>query len=174
MDLGYFESSRLRYWLWICVPALLAVVATAGSLAWMRLERKGLEARQALLADLPVLEVQVRKAEDLLKSTTPSGARTAQGTEAVTRRLDQAAQHAGLTLRSVKLGETGQAGGGFVSEQITVQLQGSLRGVVQWLDEIQKPGVLLGVGQVELLALSVPPDDTFSGEVALLVYLRSI
>lgn len=174
MDLGYFESSRVRYWLWICVPALLAMVATAGSLAWVRQERKGLEARQALLADLPLLEVQVRKAEERLKSVTPSGVRTAQGTEAVTRRLDQAAQRAGLTLRSVKLGETGQASGGFVSEQIAVQIQGSLRAVVQWLDEIQKPGVLLGVGQADLLALSVPPDDTFSGEVTLIVYLRSL
>jgi hypothetical protein len=174
MDLGFFESSRLRYWLWICVPALVAVAVTVGSMAWVHRERKGLEARQALLADLPLLEVQVRKAEELLKSTTPAGDRTAQGTEAVTRRLDQAAQKAGLTLRSVKFGETGQAAGGFVSGKITVQIQGPLRAVVQWLDEIQKPGVLLGVGQAELLALSLPPDDTFSGEISLMVYLRSL
>lgn len=174
MDLGFFESSRLRFWLWLVVPAVAALGVTMGSAAWLHQERHALETRRALLDDLPLLEVQVRKAEELLKSATPSGARTAQGAEAITLRLDQAAKQAGVTLRSVKFEEMGAASGGFVSGKIAVQIQGSLRAVVQWLDDVQKPGVLLSVAQAELSALGQPPDDTFSGELKLIAYLRSI
>jgi hypothetical protein len=174
MDLGFFESSRLRFWLWVSVPAVVVIAVTVASVAWLRQARQGLEERQALLADLPLLEVQVRKADALLKSVTPSAAQSALATEAVSRRLDQIAKNAGLTVRSVKFGESGEAFAGLVTLKVSVQIQGPLRAVVQWLDEIQKPGVLLGVGQAELTALSRPPDDTFTGDVALVVYLRSI
>ena len=174
MDLGYFVSSRLRFWLWISIPAALATVVTALSMVWLHQERQGLIERQALLADLPLIEVQVRKIEVLLKSATPAADRIAQTTDAVARRLDQAAKKAGLTVRSVKVGESGGVAEEFVTLRISVQIQGSLRSVVQWLDEVQKPGFMLSVNQANLTALSLPPDDTFAGDVALIVYLRSI
>lgn len=173
MDLGFFESSRLRFWLWICVPAAAVIAVTGVSMAWLHQERQALKERQALLADLPLIEVQVRKTEALLKAATPVASQSAQGTETVSRRLDQAAQNAGLTVRSVKFGESGAAAGGFLAQRISVQIQGSLRSVVQWLDEIQKPGILLGVGKAEFTALSLPPDDMVAGDVLLIVYLRS-
>jgi hypothetical protein len=174
MDLGFFESSRLRFWLWLCIPALVAVAVTAATMVWLHQERKNLAERQALLADLPLIEVQVRKTEALLKSVSPVASQMAQATDGVSRRLDQAAQRAGLTVRSVKFGENGTSAEGLATLQISVQIQGPFRAVVQWLDEIQKPGILVSVKQAELLALSLPPDDTFTGDVVLMVYLRSL
>ena len=36
MDLGLFESSRLRFWLWISTPVVVAAAVTALSWAWLR------------------------------------------------------------------------------------------------------------------------------------------
>jgi hypothetical protein len=173
MDLGFFESSRLRFWLWIWVPAVVVVAVTVASMTWLHREHRGLVERQALLADLPMLDVQVRKTDAVLKSATPAAAQAAQATEELTRRLDQIAKNAGLAVRAVKFGESAPAEGGLVALQVSVQIQGPLRAVVQWLDEIQKPGVLLAVGQAELLALSLPPDETVTGDLTLVIYLRS-
>ena len=174
MDLGFFESSRLRFWLWIAVPPVVAVVVTVGSMLWLQQERDGLEKRQALLADLPMLEVQVRKADALLKSITPGANQTPVAAEAVSRRVEQAAKNAGLTIRSLKFGEGGEAAGGLAAFKVAIQVQGPMRAVVQWLDEIQKPGVLLGLGQADWTALSAPPDDIYAGDLTFVIYLRSI
>lgn len=174
MDLGLFESSRLRFWLWISTPVVVAAAVTALSWAWLRQERLGLEARQVLADDLPMLEVQTRKADALLKSVTLASDQTVAATEAVSRRLDEAAKNAGLAIRSMKFGESTESVAGLVALKVNIQVQGPLRGVVQWLDEIQRPGLLLGVVKADLAALALPPDDTFSGDVVLRVYLRSI
>ena len=174
MDLGLFESSRLRFWLWLSLPAVVAVAVTAVSWAWMHQERRGLDARQARLDDLPLLEVQVRKTDALLKSVTPAASQAGLITEAVSRRLDQTAKTAGLTIRSVKFGESGAPAAGLVALKVSVQIQGPLRAVVQWLDEIQKPGVLLSISEAELTALSQSSDEMFAGDLTLLVHLRSI
>ena len=174
MDLGLFESSRLRFWLWLATPVVVVAAVTVFSLGWLRQERRGLEARRVLADDLPMLEVQVRKADALLKSVALASDQTVAATEAVSRRLDEAARNAGLTIRSMKFGESTESVGGLVALKVAIQVQGPLRGVVQWLDEIQRPGLLLGVVQADLAALALPPDDTFSGDVVLRVYLRSI
>ena len=174
MDLGLFESSRLRFWLWISTPVVVAVAVTVLSLAWLHRERLGLEARRGLAEDLPTLEVQTRKAEALLTSVTLASDQAVAATEAVSRRLDEAAKNAGLAIRSVKFGESAETVAGLVALKVNIQVQGPLRGIVQWLDEIQRPGLLLGVVQADLSALALPPDDTFSGDLVLRVYLRSI
>ena len=155
MDLGRFMRSRLQLGLWLGVPVLLILAATIPSLLVLHNAREGLRKRQVLMEATPALEVRLRKASDLLTRVTPPAAQIGSATETATRRLDQAAQLSGLTLR------------------FTATVQGSLRSVVKWLDEVQKPGLLFSVYSSSLQALAQPPDETFAGDVVLVLHLRT-
>ena len=173
MDLGRFMRSRLQLGLWLGVPVLLILVATIPSMVVLHNAREGLRQRQELMEATPALEVRLRKASDMLTRVTPPAAQLGPATEAATRRLDQAAQNAGLTLRSVKMDEQPVDVTGFKTLRFTATVQGSLRSVVKWMDEVQKPGLLFSVHSTSLQALAQPPDEGFAGDVVLILYLRA-
>lgn len=172
MDLGRFERSRLLFWSWLIVPVALVLVTVAPSMLYLRRQREGLAQRQALLAKIPDLEALTKSVDALLRSATPMADQGAQAAEEATRRLDQAAKNAGLVIRSMKVEDGTVPVEGFHTVRITVQVQGALRSVVQWLHETQKPGLLLSVQGAGLTALSLPPDEAFAGELVLVLYLR--
>lgn len=172
MDLGRFERSKVQFWLWITVPLLLLLLATLPSLLYRAHLRRDLERRQNTLAEIPAAERAVRGIDELLKAVTPSSAQQAEATESATRRLDQAAQVSGLTVRALKVSEEVDDRGAFRSVRMSVQIQGSLPAVVQWFDEVQKPGMLMSVQGASLNALNLPPSDEFAGDVTLYLRLR--
>ena len=173
MDLGRFMRSRLQLGLWLGVPVLLMLMATIPSLLVLRNAREGLRHRQMLMEATPALEVRLRKASDLLMRVTPPAAQIGPATETATRRLDQAALLTGLTLRSVKVEDQSGDVSGFKTLRFTASVQGSLRAVVKWMDEVQKPGLLFSVQSTSLQALAQPPDETFAGDVVLVLHLRT-
>ena len=173
MDLGRFMRSRLQLGLWLGVPVLLILAATIPSLLVLHNAREGLRKRQVLMEATPALEVRLRKASDLLTRVTPPAAQIGSATETATRRLDQAAQLSGLTLRSVNVEDQAGEATGFKTLRFTATVQGSLRSVVKWLDEVQKPGLLFSVYSSSLQALAQPPDETFAGDVVLVLHLRT-
>jgi hypothetical protein len=172
MDLGRFERSRRQFWLWITVPILLILLATVPSLVYRSHVRQDLRERENVLAGIPATERAAEEIDALVKAVTPSAVRLVETTEAATRRLDQAAKSSGLTVRSLKVSEETVDTDGFKSVRMNVQIQGSLPSVVQWLDALQKPGMLITVQGATLNALSLPPSDEFAGDVALYLRLR--
>lgn len=172
MDLGRFERSRLLFWSWIAVPILIAAALLVPTVVYLGHQRDRLDLRRSLLGRIPDLEAQTKSIDGLLRSVTPTRELGPQAAEEATRRLDQAAKNAGLTLRSMKVEDGMGSADHFDTIRITVQVQGALRSVVRWLHEAQKPGLLLSVQGASLTALSMPPDETFSGELVLMLYLR--
>lgn len=173
MDLGRFQRSRLTLGLWLGVPILLVVLTLLPSWIYLRYAHKDLSERQRLMTDVPMVEKLQKEIGTLLKAVTPEAERLLEATEEATRRLDQAAKNAGVTLRSIKVGEgEEQADAEFKSLTILVQLAGPLRAMVQWLDEIQRPGLLIQVQSATLNAVSLPPDQQFAGDVTLIIRLR--
>lgn len=172
MDLGRFERSRFQFWTWILLPVVLMIAVTLPSYLYRLHVRRQLDEYQRLLAAVPATERVVRDVESLLKSVTPASTRVAEATEGATRRLDEAAKAAGLTLRALKVGEDVTTDGGFTSVRLGVQIQGGLPAVVQWMDDVQKPGMLISVQAATLNALSLPPTDSYSGDITLYLRLR--
>jgi len=173
MDLGRFHRSRMTLGLWLGVPVLLVAMTLLPSSIYLRRVQKDLSERQRLQADVPVVEKRLRDISGLLKAVTPEAGRVMEATDETTRRLEAAAKKAGLSLRSLKVGEgEEQTDADFHFLTIHIQLDGSLRSVVQWLDELQRPGILLEVRSATLTAVSLPPDQTVSGEVKIRIRLR--
>lgn len=172
MDLGRFERSRRQFWLWITVPVFLILLVTVPSMVYRSQVRRDLQEREKVLAGIPAAERAAEEVDALVKAVTPSSARLVEATEAATRRLDQAAKLTGLTVRALKVSEETLDTEGFKSVRLNVQIQGSLPAVVQWLDALQKPGMLISVHGATLNALSLPPSDEFAGDVALYLRLR--
>lgn len=145
MDLGVFQSRRGAIWVWIAVPLLVIVLATAITMVMQRSARQALELRQADLARLPDLEQRVARASTLLQQITPTTAQQVERTQEATRRIDEAAAMAGVTIRSLKVVDEVRDEGEFRVVTIRVQAEGKLKAVAQWLDQVQKPGLLLSV-----------------------------
>jgi len=173
MDLSRFMRTRLRLGVWLSLPLVLILGATIPSWMMKAVAERGLRQRQALLDAIPEQEVQARRAETLLESVTPASPQLASARDAVSRRLQDAAVDTALTIRSVKMEDALGQDGDFRTLRITAQIQGSLREVVQWLDRVQKPGLLLSVQTAQFSALGQPPDETFSAEIVLDLYLRA-
>lgn len=173
MDLGRFARSRIQTGLWIGIPLILILLATVPSVLVLREARRGLNLRQALLDEMPVMEARARKTEQLLNSVTPLSGQAAFATEEATRRIDAAAKNSGLSIRSLKVTEGSLQTDGFQTIQMTAQVQGSLRAVAYWLDEVQKPGLLISVQSGGVQALGAPPEEAFAGEITLVLYLRT-
>lgn len=172
MDLGRFERSRAQFWLWIGVPLALLAVAGLPSVLYLRHAERALSERQVLQAAVPRLQEQVLKADDLLERVTPSEARMSEARDAASRRLDDAARRAGLTVRSVKVEENIEEEESLRTARITMQVQGSLPALVQWLDDVQKPGLLISVEEAGIHALANPPADALSGAFTFVLHLR--
>lgn len=173
MDLSRFMRNRVQLGIWLGLPLVLILGATIPSWAVRHAAEKGLRQRQALLDAVPGQESRIRKAEGLLASVTPLHEQATAAREAATRRINEAATGTALTIRAVKVDDATGQDGSFRTVRITTQLQGSLREVVQWLDRVQKPGLLFSVESASFSALSQPPNETFSAEIVLALYLRN-
>lgn len=172
MDLGRFMSGRLRLGLWLGVPVLLMLAVTLPTYIMLDSAKKELRLHQDLQEMLPDLESRSRKADQLLTSVTAPIKDSVQATDDVTRRINDAAANSSLVVRSLKVDDTLGQAGTFRTVRITTQLQGSLRDLVRWLDQVQKPGLLISVRSAYVNALAAPPDETVSGEFVFAVYLR--
>lgn len=173
MDLGRFMSSRLRLGLWLGLPVVLMLAVTVPSHFMLASAQKELRLYQGLQEVMPDLEMRTRKAEQLLKSVTPPLRDAVLATDEVTRRINESVANSSLMVRSVKVDDQVGQAGAFRTVLISTQLQGSLRDLVQWLDRVQKPGLLISVQSAHINALAAPPDETVSGEFVMAVYLRT-
>lgn len=173
MDLGRFMSSRLRLGLWLGLPVVLMLVVTVPTQLMLGAAQQELRVHQQLRDLLPDLESRTVKADRLLKSITPLLRDTVLATDEVTRRINESVENSSLVVRSVKVDDTVGQAGVFRTVRITTQLQGSLRDVVQWLDRVQKPGLLISVRSTHINSLAAPPDESVSAEFVLAVYLRA-
>ena len=173
MDLGRFMSSRLRLGLWLGLPVALMLVVTVPSHFMLVSAQKELRLCRDLQEIVPDMEMRTRKAEQLLKSVTPPLWDSVLATDEVTRRINESVANSSLVVRSVKVDDQVGQAGTFRTVRITTQLQGSLRDLVQWMDRVQKPGLLISVQSAHINALAAPPDETVSGEFVMAVYLRT-
>lgn len=173
MDLGRFMSSRFRLGLWLGLPVALMLVVTVPSHFMLVSAQKELRLCRDLQEIVPDMEMRTRKAEQLLKSVTPPLWDSVLATDEVTRRINESVANSSLVVRSVKVDDQVGQAGTFRTVRITTQLQGSLRDLVQWMDRVQKPGLLISVQSAHINALAAPPDETVSGEFVMAVYLRT-
>lgn len=172
MDLGRFERSRLQFSLWIALPLFLMAVTTIPSVFYLRHLQKDLAARKAVFDLLPAAELRARAASRVLKTVTLDAGRPSEGTDDATRRIDQAAKNAGVTVRALRFGEAPEEDAHFKTYLLIVEFNGTLRAVVQWLDEIQKPGLLFTIREASVNAYAAPPNEQYGGSVKLLLRLR--
>ncbi|HMP75847.1 MAG TPA: hypothetical protein PKE12_06075 [Kiritimatiellia bacterium] len=173
MDAGKFFRSPVCFWLWIALPIALMVLATVPTAIHLDRATRGMNEREALLDQLPLDNRRVRTTSELLAATTPVSARHAEAAQEATRRIDEFAARAGLTIRTLKVAEGLQQEGGLQVVTLQVQVQGSLRGIVQWMDELQRPGLLLDFSAGSLNASSITPDGPATGDFRLALCLRS-
>lgn len=145
MDLGVFQGRRGVFWVWISVPLLLIAATTGTTVLMQRAARQELEARQSDLALLPDLEQRVQRAAAVLQKVTPTTAQQVEGTQEATRRLDESAAENGVAIRSLKVADEVRSEGDFLVVTFRVQAEGKLKSVALWLDQVQKPGLLLSV-----------------------------
>ena len=172
MDLSRFAGSRWHLGMWLSLPILLILAVTIPTLMLQRAAEHALATRQVLMGDIPTLEARVTKVEALLDRVTPPSSQMDRAREEATRRLDQAAKDSGLTVRSLKLETELVDVGGCPAVGITANVQGPLQALVKWLDAAQKPGLLIGVQSIRLKALGLPPNEPFTADISLLLFLR--
>ena len=173
MDAGRFEQSRRRFWLWIATPVVLMVVAGLPSCLHLRHARQALADRQALLAAAGPLEERLRSLDALMKSVVADAGHGAEAADETTRRINDAATRSGFVIRSLSVEKGTTESEGFKTLRVAVQGQGSLSATIHWLAALQKPGLLLRVETMKLMALGLPPDDTVGGEFTLVLYLSA-
>jgi hypothetical protein len=171
MDAGRFEQSRRRFWMWIATPVAVMVLAGVPSWLYLRHARHALAERQGLLAATVPLEERLRSMDVLLKSLVAGSGRGAEAADETTRRINHAATETGFVIRTLSVEKGMSETEGFKTLRIAVQGQGALPAVIHWLAELQKPGLLLRVESAKLTSLSLPPDDTVSGEFTLVLYM---
>lgn len=152
---------------------MLIVAALVPSVLYRNYTRQHLAECENLLDALPLAEKRAHSAEQLLKAVTPTFALAPDATQDATRRLDEAATRAGLTLRALKVVEGAEDKNGFKSITLQVQTQGSLRSLVQWLDEIQRPGLLLGITSVAFNGLAPLSEGIYSADLRIALRLRT-
>lgn len=172
MDLGRFMSSRLRLGLWLGLPVVLMLAVTVPTYLMLSAAKKELRLHQEMQELLPDLESRCRKADQLWKMVTAPLRDSVMATDEVTRRINEAVANSSLVVRSVKVDDTVGQAGAFRTVRITTQIQGSLRDLVQWLDRVQKPGLLISVQSASISAMAAPPDKTVNAEFVMAVYLR--
>ncbi len=173
MDLGTFQRSRARLWAWIALPIALMACATVPTILLRREAQRELALRESLLDSIPAVERRVRRASELLQMVTPNAARHAETTQEATRRLDESANRAGLTLRALKVMEGIETDGAFRVVNMQVQAEGSLKAMALWLDEVQKPGLLMSIRAATINANIPMSTGLYSGEFMIALRLRS-
>ena len=173
MDLGRFERSRVRFWMWIAVPLALIVVACLPSWHHLARCRQQLAQRTALVAALAPLEERLATTESVLKKAVAEPDRGAEAVDQATRRINHAAQISGFVIRALNVDKASAVTEGFRVLRIAVSGQGALPAVVRWLSDLQAPGLMLRMESAKVTALSLPPDDTVSAEFTLAIYVRS-
>ncbi|MCZ7592000.1 MAG: hypothetical protein M5U15_07505 [Kiritimatiellae bacterium] len=155
MDLGIFQGRRGAFWVWVSVPLLLIVAATLTTGIMQRSARHELDTLRADLALLPDLEQRVQRAAAILQHATPTFAHRVERTQEATRRLDESAAENQVTIRSLKVLDEIRSEGDFSVVTFRVQAEGKLKAVALWLDQVQKPGLLLSV-RAGSLSCNVP------------------
>ena len=85
------------------------------------------------------LEDRLRDADRVLASVLPEVARSAEASDDVTKRVNQAAQRFGINLRSLTVDKAPGESGGLRTVAIAVRADGSLPAVIGWL----RPVILL-------------------------------
>ncbi len=173
MDLGRFERSRVRFWIWIAAPLVLIVVACLPSWRCLERSRRQLVQRTALVAAMVPLEERLGMTEAVLKKIVADPDRGAEAVDQVTRRLNHSAQLSGFVIRALNVEKASSATEGFRVLRIAVVGQGALPALIRWLSELQAPGLLLRMEAAKVTALSLPPDDTVAAEFTFAIYVRS-
>lgn len=173
MDLGRFEHSRVRFWVWITAPVVLIVAACLPSWRYLEVSRQRLTQRATLAAALAPLEVRLGTVESTMKKVVADADRGTEAVDRVTKSINHAAQLSGFTIQSLNVDKASPATEGFRVLRIAVIGQGALPAIIRWLSELQSPGLMLRVEAAKLTALSLPPDDTATAEITFAIYVRS-
>ena len=171
MDEGRFERSRLIFWAWLVTPAVLILAAMLPSYFLMVRTQRTLAERKSVLQTIAPMEDRLRMVNGILASLTVETGGSAQAADEATRRIYRAAQERGFTIRSLNVEKTPAESGGLKVLRISVQGEGSLPAIVNWLGEFQWPGLPLRVEAAKVTCLSLPPDNAASGEFTLALYL---
>ena len=172
MDEGQFERSRLVFWLWLAVPIGLMVAAMLPSRFYLDRSRRMLAERRVMLRSIDPLEDRLRSVDGLLKSLLSETSHGVEATDAATRRINQAAQRTGFSVRTLTVEKTLGESDRLRTLRISVQGQGTLLSAIQWLDALQAPGLLLRVETANVTALGVPSNSAIAGDFTLVLYLR--
>lgn len=173
MDLGRFERSRVRFWVWIAAPLALMVAACLPAWRYLEVSRQRLAARAALVAALVPLEERLATSETVLKKIVASADRGPEAVDQVTKCINHAAQLAGFTIHSLNVDKATAATEGFRVLRIAVSGQGALPATIRWLSEVKVPGLMLRVEAAKITALGLPPEDLVTAEFTFAIYVRS-
>ena len=173
MDLGRFERSRVRFWVWIAAPVVLMAAACLPSWRYLAASRERLAQRTALMEALVPLEEHLNATESLMKKVVADADRGTEAVDQATRHINHAAQLSGFTIQSLNVDKASAAAEGFRVLRIAVSGQGALTSAIRWLSELQTPGLMLRVEAAKITALSLPPDDMVTAEFTFAIYMRS-
>lgn len=173
MDLGIFQTQRWSMGVWIAVPLLLIAAASATTTMMRSAARQALAQREALLSELPDLEQRVERANALLQRVTATSARQGEKIQDATKRLDESAARAGLTIRMLKVVDGVESKGAYRVATFQVQAEGSLKALVLWLDQVQKPGLLMSIRSASINSNIPITTGLYSADLTIELRLRA-
>ena len=108
----------------------------------------------------------------VLKSLLADAGHSAEATDETTRRIHQAAQRDGFTIRSLDVEKTSGRAGELRTFKISVRGEGPLLSLINWLNDLQRAEAPLRVEAAKVTCLGLPPDTAVSGEFTLVLFLR--